>query len=73
MELISYMEVGYSPLAFLLALLFGMGMVLSLILNGFRKLKPCVLVRKNSLAAAAAYQKSESHLMLNLRGCNRML
>jgi hypothetical protein len=54
------MEVGYSPLAIILTLLFGTGMVLGLILDGFRKLKPCVLVGKNSLAIAAGCQRPES-------------
>lgn len=53
------MEIGYSPLAILLALLFGSGMVLGMILNGFRNLKPCVLVGNNSLAIAAACRRPE--------------
>jgi len=35
---LSYMEIGYSPLAILLALLCGPGMVLGMVLNGFREL-----------------------------------
>jgi hypothetical protein len=66
-ESISYMEVGYSPLAILLALLFGSGMVLGLILNGFRKLRPCVLVGNNSLAIAAACQRPEKDVDAQLR------
>lgn len=50
----SYMEIGYSPLAILLALLFGLGMVVAMILNGLRKLTSGVLVGNNSLAIAAA-------------------
>ena len=64
---ISYIEVGYSPLAILLALLFGTGMVLGLILNGLRKLRRCVLVGHNSLAIAAACQRPESHVDAQLK------
>jgi hypothetical protein len=66
-ESISFMEVGYSPLAILLALLFGSGMVLGLILNGLRKLKPCVLVGNNSLAIAAACQRPEKDVDAQLK------
>jgi hypothetical protein len=66
-ESISYMEVGYSPLAILLALLFGSGMVLGLVLNGSRKLRPCVLVGNNSLAIAAACQRPEKDVDAQLR------
>jgi hypothetical protein len=54
LESISYMEVGYSPLAILIALWFGSCMVVAMILNRWRKLKPCVLVGSSSLAIAAA-------------------
>jgi hypothetical protein len=64
-EPISYLEVGFSPLAILLTLLFGSGMVTGMILNGFRMLKPGVLVGNNSLAIAAACQRSEKMLMSN--------
>lgn len=43
-EQISYMKVGYSPLAILLALLFRSGMVIAMMLDGSRRLRPCVLV-----------------------------
>lgn len=66
-EEISYMEVGYSPLAILVALLFGSGMVLGLILNGLRKLRQCVLVGNNSLAIAAACQKPEKDVDAQLK------
>ena len=66
-EEVSYMEVGYSPLAILLALLFGSGMVTAMILNGFRKLKPCILVGNNSLAIAAACQRPEGDEGAHLR------
>lgn len=66
-EEISYMKVGYSPLAILLALLFGSGMVLGMILNGVRKLRPCVLVGNNSLAIAAACQRPEKDVEAQLR------
>ncbi|EPE31687.1 hypothetical protein GLAREA_12443 [Glarea lozoyensis ATCC 20868] len=58
-EPISYMQVGYSPLAILLAVIFGSLMVLAMILNGFRKLDPGLLVGNNSLAIAAACQRPE--------------
>ncbi|KAG9230910.1 hypothetical protein BJ875DRAFT_470951 [Amylocarpus encephaloides] len=58
-EAISFMQVGYSPLAILLALLFGCLMVAAMIANGFRKLRPCVLVGNSSLAIAAACQRPE--------------
>ncbi len=61
------MEVGYSPLAIPLALLFGTGMVLGMILNGLRKLRPCVLVRNNSLAIAAACQRPEKDVDAHLK------
>jgi hypothetical protein len=57
-EPISYMEVGYSPLAILLALLFGSCMVLAMIFNGARRLKGGVLVGNNSLAISAACHRS---------------
>ncbi|KAH6714669.1 hypothetical protein BKA61DRAFT_723562 [Leptodontidium sp. MPI-SDFR-AT-0119] len=54
-EPLSYMDVGYNPLAILLSLLFGVLMVLAMILNGFRKLTDgSVLVGNNSLAISAA-------------------
>lgn len=55
----SYMEIGYSPLAILLALLFGTGMVIGMVINGMRKLPGGVLVGNNSLAIAAACQRPE--------------
>jgi hypothetical protein len=55
-EEISYMDIGYSPIAILTSLLFGTAMVVVMVLNGFRKLNPCVLVGNNSLAIAAACQ-----------------
>jgi hypothetical protein len=58
-EQISYMDVGYSPLAVLIALLFGSGMVIAMILNGFMKLNPCVLVGNHSLAIAAACHRPD--------------
>lgn len=58
-EPISYMEVGFSPLAILMALLFGAAMVVGMLLNGARKLKGGVLVGNNSLAIAAACQRPE--------------
>lgn len=66
-EPLSYMEVGYSPLAILLALLFGMFMVLAMILNGFRKLKGGVLVGNNSLAISAACHRSMRDVGAELR------
>jgi hypothetical protein len=53
------MSIGYSPLAILLALLLGSGMVLEMVLNGMRKLRGGVLVGNNSLAIAAACQRPE--------------
>jgi len=58
-EILSYMSIGYSPLAILLALLFGSGMVLGMIINGMRKLRGGVLVGNNSLAIAAACQRPD--------------
>lgn len=58
-ESISYMEVGYSPLAILFALLFGTGMVLIMVANGARKLKGGILVGNNSLAISAACHAPE--------------
>lgn len=58
-EPISYMEVGYSPLAILFALLFGSSMVIGMVINGARKLKGGILVGNNSLAIAAACQRPE--------------
>lgn len=58
-EPLSYMEVGYSPLAILIALLFGTGMVLAMVMNGTRKLKGGVMVGNNSLAISAACHRSE--------------
>lgn len=57
-EPISYMEVGYSPLAILIALLFGTGMVVAMVCNGARKLKGGILVGNNSLAISAACHRS---------------
>ncbi|KAL2064650.1 hypothetical protein VTL71DRAFT_3788 [Oculimacula yallundae] len=57
-EPLSYMNVGYNPLAILLALLFGVSMVLAMILNGFKKLaEGSTLVGNNSLAISAACQR----------------
>ncbi|KAH8671863.1 hypothetical protein BGZ60DRAFT_406070 [Tricladium varicosporioides] len=58
-ESLSYMQVGYSPIAILIALLFGSGMVLAMIINGARKYSPSVLVGNNSLAIAASCQRPE--------------
>jgi len=58
-EPVSYMAVGYSPLAILFSLLFGSAMVLGMIVNGARKLKGGILVGNNSLAIAAACQRPE--------------
>ncbi|KAH9206756.1 hypothetical protein DL95DRAFT_396674 [Leptodontidium sp. 2 PMI_412] len=59
-EPLSYMNVGYNPLAILIALLFGVMMVLAMILNGFRKLTDgSVLVGNNSLAISAACQREK--------------
>jgi hypothetical protein len=53
------MEVAYSPLAILIAVLFGSAMVLGMIANGARKLNGGILVGNNSLAIAAACQRPE--------------
>ena len=45
LEQSSYVKVPYSPLVIFIALLVGIGMVLAKILNGFWKLKLCVLMR----------------------------
>lgn len=66
-EPISYMEVGYSPLAILISLLFGSGMVLAMIANGTRKLKGGVLVGNNSLAISAACHRSTNDTGAELR------
>ncbi|CAG8949656.1 hypothetical protein HYFRA_00007890 [Hymenoscyphus fraxineus] len=66
-EPISFMQLAYSPLAWLLATLFGLMMVLCLIVNGFRRLKPCVLVANNSLAIAAACHNIEGDEGAELR------
>ncbi|KAF8859021.1 hypothetical protein BDZ45DRAFT_742835 [Acephala macrosclerotiorum] len=66
-EPISYMEVGYSPLAILISLLFGSGMVLAMIANGTRKLKGGVLVGNNSLAISAACHRSTKDTGAELR------
>jgi len=58
-EPVAYMDVGYSPLAILIALLFGCSMVVVIVANGCRKLRPCVLVGNNSLAISAACQRPE--------------
>jgi hypothetical protein len=59
-EPLSYMEVGYSPLAILLSVLFGSCMVLAMLINGARKLGgDSVLVGGNSLAIAAACRREE--------------
>lgn len=54
------MVVAYSPLAFLITIIFGSLMVLAMGVIGFKKLKPCVLVGNNSLAIVAAYHPLES-------------
>jgi hypothetical protein len=61
------MEVGYFPLAILLAFLFGSGMVLGVILNGPRKLRPCVSVGNNSFAIVAACQGLDEDIDAHLR------
>ncbi|CZR67199.1 uncharacterized protein PAC_17098 [Phialocephala subalpina] len=66
-EPISYMEVGYSPLAILISLLFGSGMVIAMIANGTRKLKGGVLVGNNSLAISAACHRSTGDTGAELR------
>lgn len=59
-EPISYMNVGYNPLAILLALLFGCLMVLAMVANGWKKItEGSVLVGNNSLAIAAACQRGK--------------
>ncbi|KAK0118615.1 hypothetical protein ONS96_011706 [Cadophora gregata f. sp. sojae] len=59
-EPISYMNVGYNPLSILIALLFGVTMVIVVILNGFRKLTDgSVLVGNNSLAISAACHREK--------------
>ena len=63
----SYMEVGYSPVAILIALLFGSGMVLGMVANGCRRLKGGVLVGNNSLAIAAACHRPERDVGAELR------
>jgi hypothetical protein len=65
-EEISYMEVGYSPLAILLTLLLGSGMVLGLLLDGLRELRQCVLVGNNSPAIAAC-QRPEKDVDAQLK------
>ncbi|CAG8977573.1 hypothetical protein HYALB_00008349 [Hymenoscyphus albidus] len=50
----SFIQLAYPPLAWLVAGSFGTMMVVVMVLTGFRKLKPCVLVANNSLAIAAA-------------------
>jgi hypothetical protein len=66
-ERTSYMVIGFSPRAILFALLFGTGMVLGMIINGFRKLDPCILVGNNSLAIAAACQRPETDIDAHLK------
>lgn len=66
-EPVSYMQLAYSPLAWLVAALFGTMMVVGMVLNGFRKLKPCVLVGNNSLAIAAACHNVEGDEGAELR------
>ncbi|CAL3970661.1 unnamed protein product [Diplocarpon coronariae] len=57
-EDMSYMNVGYNPLAILLALLFGVCLLLAMVANGCRRLAHgSVLVGNNSLAIAAACQR----------------
>ncbi|KAK2624589.1 hypothetical protein QTJ16_005782 [Diplocarpon rosae] len=57
-EELSYMNVGYNPLAILLALLFGVALLLAMLANGWRRLTHgSVLVGNNSLAIAAACQR----------------
>lgn len=51
----------------LAALLFGSGMVLGMVLNGFRKLKPGVLVGNNSLAITAACQSPKKEIDAQVR------
>jgi hypothetical protein len=54
------MIISYSLLAILLATLFGFLLTLSMIANGFRGLRLCILVGNKSLAIAAACQRSEN-------------
>lgn len=66
-ESISYMEIGYSPIAILTSLLFGSAMVLGMVLNGYRKLRPCILVGNNSLAIAAACHRPAEEVRGHLK------
>jgi hypothetical protein len=66
-ESISFMKIGYSPLAILVSLVFGGTMVLAMIVNGARRLQPgSVLVANNSLAIAAACQRPEDDINAHL-------
>lgn len=59
-EPLSYMNVGYNPLAILLSLFFGIGLLLALIATGFRRLAyGSALVGNNSLAIAAACHRTK--------------
>jgi hypothetical protein len=66
-EPISFMEIGYSPIAILTSLLFGSAMVVGLVLNGYRKLRPCVLVGNNSLAISAACHRPSEEMGAHLK------
>ncbi|KAH8591808.1 hypothetical protein B0O99DRAFT_631704 [Bisporella sp. PMI_857] len=66
-EPLSYMSIGYSPLAILISLLFGLMMVITMVVNGSRKLKGGILVANNSLAIAAACQRPKGDEDAHLR------
>jgi hypothetical protein len=66
-EPISLMVICYSPLAILLTTLFRFLLTLTMIANGFRRLRPCVLVGNSSLAIAAACQRLENDVGAELK------
>jgi len=66
-EPLSYMAIGYSPLAILMSTLFGIAMVITMILNGSRKLHGGILVGNNSLAIAAACQRPRKDVDAHLK------
>ena len=66
-EPLSYMVIGYSPLAILLSVTFGSVMVLTMMINGARKLHGGVLVGNNSLAIAAACQRPKGDVDAHLK------
>ena len=66
-EPISYMAIGYSPLAILVSIAFGSAMVITMIINGARKLDGGILVGNNSLAIAAACQRPKGDVDAHLK------